>query len=169
MRKFLCLQPPPVPAVIPPLPPADPGNPQTTRARYAQHTTVAFCADCHSTFDPMGNTFEHYDAVGGYRELENGLTVDSTGALIDGAGSITSVTDAVELAALLSTKAEVHACFVRQVYRFVSGQNESDADACALSAWTQRFDEHDANVAELMLDLVTTLASQPRLASIPEP
>lgn len=169
MRKLLCLQPPPVPAMIPPLPPADTSATPTTRARYEQHTSVAYCKSCHQAFDPMGYTFEHYDAIGAYRDLENGVPIDSTGALLDGESSVAEVADAVALASLLASSAHVHDCFVRQAYRFTSGQKESAADADALSAEAKAFEAHDLNVAELMLSLVANLASAPRSPSRVEP
>lgn len=169
MRKLLCLQPPPVPAMIPPLPPADTSATPTTRARYEQHTSVAFCASCHQAFDPMGYTFEHYDAIGAYRDAENGVSIDSRGALVDGESSVAEVSDAVALASLLAASPHVHDCFVRQAYRFTSGQTESAADIDVLSAETKAFEAHDLNVAELMLGLVTNLAALPRSPSRAEP
>ena len=169
MRKLLCLQPPPVPAMIPPLPPADTNATPTTRARYEQHTSVAFCAGCHQAFDPMGYTFEHYDAIGACRDVENGVAVDSSGALVDGESSVSDVPDAVTLASLLASSTHAHDCFVRQAYRFTSGQRESEADADALSAETKAFQAHGLNVADLMLNLVANLAARPRTPSRAEP
>lgn len=169
MRKLLCLQPPPVPAMIPPLPAADTGATPTTRARYEQHTSVAFCAGCHQAFDPMGYTFERYDAIGAYRDVENGVAIDSRGALVDGESSVAEVSDAVALASLLASSPHVHDCFVRQAYRFTSGQTESAANADTLSAETKAFEAHDLNVAELMLRLVANLAALPRSPSRAEP
>lgn len=169
MRKLLCLQPPPVPAMIPPLPPADVSATPTTRARYEKHTSVAYCAGCHQAFDPMGYTFEHYDAVGAYRDAENGIAIDSRGALVDDESSVSDVPDAVTLASLLASSSHVHDCFVRQAFRFTSGRKESDADADILSAETKAFQADGLNVADLMLSLVANLASQPRVPSRTEP
>jgi hypothetical protein len=117
----------------------------------------------------MGYTFEHYDALGAYRDQENDAPVDSSGALVDGDSSVPQVADAVELASLLASSSHVHNCFVRQAYRFTSGQTESDVDADALSARTQAFEADDLNVAELLLDWVASLAAQPRSPSLGEP
>lgn len=169
MKKLLCREPPPVPAVVPPLPPADPNTAQTTRARYAAHTAVPYCAGCHATFDLLGDTFEHYDAVGGYRDAENGVPIDSTGTLVAASGTVTNVADAVQLSALLAANPEVHACFVRQAYRFTSGQKESGADDAALAAQVKRFEDQRLNVSELMLSLVVSLTALPHTVSLPEP
>jgi Protein of unknown function (DUF1588)/Protein of unknown function (DUF1592)/Protein of unknown function (DUF1595)/Protein of unknown function (DUF1587)/Protein of unknown function (DUF1585) len=161
LRKLLCREPPPVPAVVPPLPPAETATTQTTRQRYAQHTSVAYCAACHGAFDAMGYAFEHYDAIGAYRDAENGLAVDSSGALLDG-DAATPVADAVALARLLSQSPTAHACFVRQVYRFTSGQAESDQQVPLLASAGAKFEAGGLNVAELLLGLVLEQASLPR-------
>ncbi|HXK19720.1 MAG TPA: DUF1588 domain-containing protein, partial [Polyangiaceae bacterium] len=168
MKKFLCLEPPPVPAMVPPLPPADKSGAKTTRERFAMHTSIAFCQACHQNFDPMGNSFEHYDAIGRYREQENGEPVDSSGALV-GSSSDAPVADAVALSTLLSTAPDVHSCFVRQTYRFTVGRRERDADACAMSGFTKLFDDKQLDVRELMLALVTAPDALTRVPLTPDP
>jgi hypothetical protein len=168
MKKFLCLEPPPVPAMVPPLPPAEQSGAKTTRERFAMHTSIAFCSSCHQAFDPMGYAFEHYDAIGRYREQENGQVIDSSGALVGTAGSPAPVADAVALSSLLSTTPEVHSCFVRQTYRFTIGRKETEADACALSSYAQLFEDKKLDVRELMLALVTDASALSR-ARMPSP
>ncbi len=169
MKKFLCLEPPPVPAMIPPLPPADNSDAKTTRQRFARHTALAFCSACHQAFDPMGNAFEHYDAIGAYREQENGVAIDSSGALVGTQASDAPVANAVELSKLLAASPDVHACFVRQAYRFTVGRREAEADSCALADYTAAFGEKNLDLRELMLALVTSKESLERVASQPDP
>jgi len=169
LKKFLCLEPPPIPAMVPPLPPADQSGAKTTRERFAMHTSIAFCHSCHQVFDPMGNAFEHYDAIGRYRDQENGEPVDSSGALVGSQSSDAPVADAVALSSLLSTTPDVHACFVRQTYRFTVGRKESDGDACAMSGYTKLFDDKNLDVRELMLALVTAPDALSRVAMTPDP
>ncbi|MES1188527.1 MAG: DUF1588 domain-containing protein [Myxococcales bacterium] len=169
LKKFLCLEPPPVPAMVPPLPPADQSDAKTTRERFAQHTALAACSSCHQAFDPLGNAFEHYDAIGRYRDEENGEPVDSSGALVGTAGSDAPVADAVALSGLLATTPEVHACVMRQTYRFIVGRRETGADACVMSRYHQLFEEKQGDVRELMLALVTDPSVLSRAAMAPAP
>jgi Protein of unknown function (DUF1588)/Protein of unknown function (DUF1592)/Protein of unknown function (DUF1595)/Protein of unknown function (DUF1585) len=169
MRKLLCREPPPVPPLVPPLPITAGQAPLTTRARFEQHTSDPACAACHEAFDPMGYTFEHYDAVGAYRDSENGVPVNSRGALVDSNGAAKEVDDAVALAALLAVSEDVHACVVRQVYRFTSGRRETVAEACALAKETEHFQKGGLNVADLMLQEVAKHASLARTTTEQEP
>jgi hypothetical protein len=54
------------------------------RQRLAAHTADSTCAACHRRLDPIGLSFEHFDAIGRWRDTENGSPIDSTGTLPDG-------------------------------------------------------------------------------------
>jgi hypothetical protein len=60
--------------------------PATIRERLAQHRTSPTCASCHSVIDPVGFALEHFDAIGGWRTVdESGKPIDSTGTTPNGA------------------------------------------------------------------------------------
>jgi hypothetical protein len=54
------------------------------RERIAQHRANPACASCHNVMDPLGFSFENYDAVGRWRTAENSTPIDASGALPDG-------------------------------------------------------------------------------------
>ena len=68
--------------------------PASIRERLAQHRTSPTCASCHSVIDPVGFALEHFDAIGGWRTVdEAGKPVDSlgttpNGSKIDGLSSL---------------------------------------------------------------------------------
>jgi len=169
MRQLLCLEPPPVPDMVPPLPPVDQTAVKTTRERYDRHTSVAFCAGCHQAFEPMGNAFEHYDAIGHYRDTENGEPIDSSGAIVGTTSSDGPVADAVELTNRLATSPDVQACFVRQAYRFALGRRETDAEACALESFAKSFQDGQLDVRALLLALATSPTTFARLPLAQDP
>ena len=80
---------------VPP-PPADvnttlaevrPGTlPPTIRERLEQHRTNPVCGSCHAVIDPPGFALEHFDAIGGWRNIdESGKAVDAVGSTVNGA------------------------------------------------------------------------------------
>ena len=79
--------PPPPANVDTTLPEIKPGTvPPTIRERLAQHRSNPTCASCHAVIDPPGFALEHFDAIGGYRTVdESGRPVDATGTLVGGA------------------------------------------------------------------------------------
>ena len=78
--------PPPPANVDTTLPEVRPGTvPPTIRERLAQHRTNPVCASCHSVIDPPGFALEHFDAIGGWRNIdESGRPVDATGTTVNG-------------------------------------------------------------------------------------
>jgi hypothetical protein len=79
--------PPPPPGVDTTLPDAKPGSaPPTIRERLAQHRRDPVCGSCHSVIDPPGFALENFDAIGGWRTVdEAGKPVDATGSTVSGA------------------------------------------------------------------------------------
>ncbi|MGE3957825.1 MAG: DUF1592 domain-containing protein [Vicinamibacterales bacterium] len=78
--------PPPPPGVNVALAEAAPGTrPPTIRERLAQHRKQPVCASCHAVIDPAGFALENFDAIGGYRLIdESGKPVDAVGSTVDG-------------------------------------------------------------------------------------
>jgi hypothetical protein len=44
-------------------------------------TIIQPCNVCHTLMDPAGDSLEHFDAMGNYRDLDNGSPVDSSGTI----------------------------------------------------------------------------------------
>jgi hypothetical protein len=76
-------------------PPPPPGNAGTlkdntisaslsVRERLAAHRANPQCAGCHKMIDPPGFALENFDAVGRWRNLEEGRPIDAAGGLPDG-------------------------------------------------------------------------------------
>ena len=60
-------------------------RPPTIRERLAQHRKQPVCATCHAIIDPSGFALENFDAIGGYRTIdESGQPVDAMGNTVDG-------------------------------------------------------------------------------------
>ena len=80
-----------------PVPPPPPGvdtnldaNPASMRLpireRLAQHRRNPSCANCHAVIDPLGFALENFDAIGGWRTIdEAGEPVDARGTAASGA------------------------------------------------------------------------------------
>ncbi|MBU6413051.1 MAG: DUF1592 domain-containing protein [Planctomycetes bacterium] len=85
LDQILGAPPPPPPADIPPLDQSAHAKPDATvREQLAIHTANASCAACHNRLDPLGLTFEKFDAVGTYRDQQQGKPIDSSGTLPGG-------------------------------------------------------------------------------------
>jgi hypothetical protein len=81
----------------------------TIRERLAQHRKDPVCSSCHSAIDPLGFALENFDAIGGWR------TVDEQGRPVDTAGTTTSGRDVNGLTGLRALLLEQPEQFPRTV------------------------------------------------------
>jgi hypothetical protein len=79
--------PPPPPGVETSLDNPKPGTaPASIRERLAAHRVNPSCNGCHSAIDPLGFALENFDAIGGWRTVdESGGPVDARGTTVSGA------------------------------------------------------------------------------------
>jgi hypothetical protein len=56
----------------------------TMRKRMEEHSVNPACASCHKMMDPIGFTLENFDAVGAWRTVEFGETLNTADQLADG-------------------------------------------------------------------------------------
>ena len=77
--------PPPPPPTVPALEDAA-GTDATASLRdlLERHRRDAACAGCHARIDPFGFALEHYDAIGRWRDEDEGRPIDASGVLSDG-------------------------------------------------------------------------------------
>lgn len=154
-RNLLCQDLPPPPPNAGAVP--DVNANATTRERFAQHTASAFCKSCHQYIDSIGLGFERFDAIGAYRETENGKPVDPSGDLNDpeilGGGSHSAFTTLPMLAQSIAGSARARACFVKQAFRASRGYHEQLSDLCTLDGLQARFQQSGYDVRELLIAL----------------
>ena len=78
--------PPPPPPDVPPLEQATEavGEDKTLREQLAAHVADPNCAVCHKRLDPIGLAMENFDAIGAWRDQEQGKPIDASGELPGG-------------------------------------------------------------------------------------
>jgi hypothetical protein len=126
-ERFLCNDLPEVPTDLDTnLKPQISGN--TSRERYAAHSSMEPCKSCHKLMDPIGFTFENYDGFGRYRSDEAGKPVDSSGGVPLMAGRQLAQPEVTypisgldELAIYLSELEDTRACMINNLSYFSYG------------------------------------------------
>jgi hypothetical protein len=151
----LCQELPPPPNDVPPLPALDPR--QTTRTRLAQHARDPACGGCHRLIDPIGFGFEHFDAVGRYRETDRGLPIDARCEVLAAGGDDGPFTGTVELGARLAESRRVRQCLATEWLRYALGRRETAQDECTTAALADTL-ECTRSYREMLLALVESPA-----------
>lgn len=144
--------------IVPPVP--DPTL--TTRERFAIHSADAGCAGCHRKIDPLGFSFEQFDAMGAYRSEENSRPIDSSGDIDLGLDFDGPVANSGELASAIAQSAAVAECFAQQIFRAGSGEGvgAEESEHAFIESWNKLPATEQRNLIELL----TTFASSDLMA-----
>jgi hypothetical protein len=92
----------------------------TNRERTEAVTSSVACSACHDSINPTGFAFENFDAMGKYRDEDNGQPVNASGSL-DLREETLTFEDGVDLSRQLSTNEQVQACYALRWTRYALG------------------------------------------------
>jgi hypothetical protein len=122
-----------------PAPPAPPNVPEleetkrnadkilTMRQTMEIHREKALCASCHARMDPIGLALENFNALGKFRETEQGEPIDTAGELVTGE----KFNNVQELVKVLTTsrKRDFYRCATEKLLTYATGRGVEYYDA----------------------------------------
>ena len=159
LGNLLGTPPPPPPPDVPALPEKTIASNLSVRERLAEHRANPACASCHDIMDPVGFALENFDAVGRWREYENGLPVDASGGLPDGS-EFTGV-DALE-EGLLKRPDLFVGTFAEKLLTFALGRGMEPYDAPAIRRIIKQAEGDDFKFSSVILGVVNSTPFQMR-------
>jgi hypothetical protein len=136
---ILCASPPVFPEHLPPpnMQVQPPSAELTEKEKAAYRATQQPCRACHSQIDPFGLALENYDAIGGYRTLDDrGRTIDASVVLPDKGGGV-AVNGAVEMAHHLASGDGFASCMATSFLKYALAeypQPPLGVESCATRA-----------------------------------
>jgi hypothetical protein len=101
--------------------------------------------------DPIGLALENFDAIGRYRDTDRGLPIDTSGNL-DGA----PFAGPRELGQRLRESSAARECMMRNLFRYVLGENEESGGEAWIAELEHQFDQSGQRFTDLVLGLVTS-------------
>ncbi len=159
LENILGAPPPPPPGNVPALKDNKVDSSLSVRQRLAQHRADEACAGCHRLMDPAGFALENYDAIGRWREIEEGMPVDATAGLPDGSEFIGVA--GLEKAILARPEMFV-GTLTEKLLTFALGRGVEYYDAPAVRKIVHEAREADYRFSSLILGIVTSTPFQMR-------
>jgi len=154
-RRVLCRDIPDPPGDIDTTLPPISGDIKTTRQQVEVHTSPQACAGCHNLINAPGYALENFDAVGAWRETDNGEPVDPTGSFTIGDTPAT-VSGPIDMIEQVATSDAAGACYLTQWYRYGFARAETEADICTIEVLNERFVASGYDVKELLVAFALT-------------
>ena len=125
------------------------------RERLGAHRDNPACASCHQTIDPVGFALENFDALGRWRDYEDGLEVDVAGGL-PGAGESAQGVAGLEQALLARPELFV-GTLTRKLLTFALGRGVEYYDAPAVRKILRDAKPRGYRFSDLVLGIVKSV------------
>ena len=109
------------------------------------------CAVCHVQTDPIGLGLENFDGLGGWRDQENGNTIDASGDL-DGVMFV----DAWGLGDVVKSNPNVGPCLSKTLFQYATGQAAPDSDDALLDWHARGFADSGYRIQWLIQDIAAS-------------
>jgi len=153
LENLLGSPPPRPPASVPPLKDNTLSSMLSVRERLSEHRSNAACATCHKLIDPVGFSLEEFDAVGRWRDLEDGKPIDAAGSLPD--GSEFAGAAGLEQAILKHPDIFVRT-LAEKLFTFALGRAPEYFDAPAIRGIVRDARANDYRFSSLVVGIVTS-------------
>jgi hypothetical protein len=159
LENMLGSPPPPPPANVPSLKETTVAASLPIRERLAEHRSNASCASCHRLIDPVGFPLEQFDAVGRWRTLDEGRSVDASGRLPDGS-ALEGVAGLEE--GLLQRPELFVRTLTEKLFIFALGRAPEESDAPAIRTIVRAARAQNYRFSALIVGLTTSVPFQMR-------
>ena len=135
-----------------------PDEPTWTLRKRMHVTRKDECFKCHSKMNPLGLPFELYDHYGRFRFNELDKPVDTTSRIVNtGVAEVDGeVKTPFELIERLANSKHCEQVFVRYVFRFFLGRNETLGDAKTLQEAHRAYTDNDGSMKALVVSLLSS-------------
>jgi mono/diheme cytochrome c family protein len=144
--------------------PAIKGKNLTVRQRLEQHRNSASCASCHARLDPFGMALENYDAIGKWRDRQNGegMRGDDKSPPLDVSGTLPSGREFHDLTeykqALLAEKDHFVRGFTKKMLTYALGRSVGAVDRELVDSVVGTLEQNDYRMQTLLQAIVASEA-----------
>ncbi|MDB4538105.1 DUF1588 domain-containing protein, partial [Akkermansiaceae bacterium] len=155
-----------------PAPPAPPDVPEleeakkefdrgaTMRQLMEVHREKPLCASCHERMDPIGLALENFNALGQWRDEEDGTAIDSAGKLVTGE----NFSNVMELKTILATsrKQDFYRCLTEKLLTYAIGRGVEFYDAPTIDAIMAQLVREGGGMKDLIYAIIESVPFQKR-------
>jgi hypothetical protein len=132
----------------------------TMREKVTELTAKPACQSCHVTINPLGFSFERFDAVGRVRETDNAKPVNTVSEYTAADGTVLTLKGARDVAVHAAESQAGQAGFVRNLFQAMVKQPTTAYSPELLGQLTERFRRDHYHVRNLAVEVAVVAALQ---------
>jgi hypothetical protein len=161
LDNILGLPPPPPPPDIPPLEDAlkhSTNRNPTLKQLLAMHREQPLCSSCHNRMDPLGLALENFNAMGMWRDREQGQPIDAAGKLITGE----EFSNVKDLKRILATKHQLdfYTALTEKLLTYALGRGVEYYDVETVDQIVSRLEASSGRASDLLRGIVESAPFQ---------
>ncbi len=130
------------------------------RALMEVHREKPLCSSCHERMDPIGLALENFNALGQWRDQEDGKDIDSAGKLVTGE----NFSNVMELKKILagSRKQDFYRCLTEKMLTYALGRGVEYYDAPTVDAIMTQLLKNGGGMKDLIYAVAESVPFQKR-------
>jgi hypothetical protein len=137
----------------------------TMREKVAELTSKPACMSCHVTINPLGFSFERFDAVGRVRATDNNKPVDPVSDYVASDGTVLKLTGARDVGVHAAESQAGQAGFVRNLFHSLVKQPPAAYSPELVGRLTDKFRADGFHVRNLAIEVAIVAALRPTIAA----
>jgi len=137
----------------------------TMREKVTELTAKPACMSCHVTINPLGFSFERFDAVGRVRATDNQKPVDAVSDYTTSDGNVIKLTGARDVAKHAAESAAGQLGFVRNLFQSLVKQPPTAYSPELLGQLADRFRADNFHVRNLAVEVAVVAALRPTVTT----
>jgi Protein of unknown function (DUF1588)/Protein of unknown function (DUF1587)/Protein of unknown function (DUF1592)/Protein of unknown function (DUF1585)/Protein of unknown function (DUF1595)/Planctomycete cytochrome C len=153
--------PPPPPPNVPPLESAATGiqdHRPTIRELQERHRRDPLCRACHARMDPLGLALENFNALGMWRDTENGQPIDASGSLLT-SEKFAGIRD---LKRIITERhrLDFYRCLTEKLLTYALGRGLEYYDEVSVDQIVARMDREQGKFSALLMGIIESAPFQ---------
>jgi hypothetical protein len=137
----------------------------TMREKVTELTSKPACMSCHVTINPLGFSFERFDAVGRVRATDNQKPVDPVSEYVAADGSVLRLTGARDVGVHAAESQAGQAGFVRNLFHSLVKQPPAAYSPELVGQLTDKFRADGFHVRNLAVEVAVVAALRPTVSA----
>ncbi len=126
----------------------------TMREKVTNLTKATTCMGCHSSINPLGFSLESFDAIGRWRDKDNGKPINTTSDFIDDDGEKIRISSAKDVAKFAIGSESARQSFIHHLFKHMVKQPVGASRDDGIEILEKRFTEGGYKIRDLVVDSV---------------
>jgi hypothetical protein len=130
----------------------------TVRELMEQHRRAPLCHACHARMDPLGLALENFNALGMWRDKENGQPIDASGTLLTGE----KFNGIRELKAIIKEqhRLDFYRCLTEKLLTYALGRGLEYNDEYTVDRIVEQLDREQGRFSTLLMGIIDSAPFQ---------